>query len=325
MTGSRSFTLFFLDVIIILLALAAIVVSALVGYIGLRKRSAVGPDKILLVLMSFMDMLMGFTWLLSITIKMFLTQNELKNPNSIICILQSSFYMFTLEVSSDCALFLAILRFLVIVVGFNSNRSLWIFFSFCAVISSLIFAALSYHYQLITPMPSYLYCMPVTLKPIPFAKFYGIWLFGRIIMIPLVIVFCYSAISLRYYTFLSRLTLPNDSNCFDNLSTTYFSNKSSLKLQVKKTIISSVCRLIFASIAYLAIFLPTAITCILQFITRVPNEDPIIDTVTLISTILIMLVNPIFAIVAHDETRHELCLMFGDNFQSSLPKLNYTN
>ncbi|KAJ9088412.1 hypothetical protein DSO57_1023435 [Entomophthora muscae] len=261
--------------LVVLLSLGAIVISLLICYIGVFRNCTRGVDMILLVVMSLLDSGMGMMWLSLLLTKWAVGHDILQIEY--VCNFQAMLYIFMIESSSDCAVILSLLRFGVIVQGWRVRRWLWLMVVVFVLVTSLAFSVAATSYNLNQIMPNGSYCEPVTTKDIPFSIFYRYWLLGRIIISPIIISICYASITIRYYTFITGASLP---------------------------ILRSLPRLLVGCVAYAVCFLPTIFTSLYQVVSK-KSVSADIDCVVFLSALSIIIINPLFAVLVHDETKRE--------------------
>ncbi|KAI0238602.1 hypothetical protein L0F63_005893, partial [Massospora cicadina] len=286
-----------------------------VMYIGIARQRVRGTDTLLLVIMSLMDSLIGVTWILFSVGKWYTSYHLLEVP--IWCQIQGSISIGALEASSDCAAILALLRYLVIVWRVPVRRIWWDTFSLALVSISLTCAVRSAEMSIVMPVGSY--CEPITLQHTTFSRFYSVWLLGRIIVIPVIIIACYGGIIVHYHRLKVYLNYQIHGCEMPKLTQTIKRPHDEINCTIYQLL--GVC------VAYAVAFLPSLIANIAQVILNAVNQNVYFDAIIIVSIMSIIFINPLFAVLVHHETNHELkSILFQDSFiDSEVPLTNPGN
>lgn len=295
----------FVDGLLFVMSMVALVVSGLVLYIGVVRQRVRGTDILLLVLMALMDSAMGGAWMVFLVGK-WATGYRLLDSGAW-CQVQGAISIGALEASSDCAAVLALVRYLAIVWRVPIRRW-WDGVSVVLVAASVGCAATSAVYGMSVVMPVGSYCEPITLQKTPFAAFYGGWLLCRIVVIPVVIVACYVGIVVHY----RRLKASLGCQLYDDCP------KPSRQRPLDE-IDCAIRRLLAVCAAYAVAFLPSVVANITQVVTGAANENIYFDAVIVVSIVSIIVINPLFAVLVHHETNQDLrTILFGSDSEIPL-------
>ncbi|KAI9293219.1 hypothetical protein K502DRAFT_366923 [Neoconidiobolus thromboides FSU 785] len=310
------------DIIMFLLSFVAIGCSGLVFYISIFRNGIRGADFLPIIIMCTLDSLMGISWIVFDFMK-WISNYEIMHDENIACQIQAVISLGVLEASIDCATILAILRFVVIILQVKINKIYFNIATVAMVSLSITLAIVSGSYKSGRVMPTNSYCELITLADIPFNIFYSKWLLVRIFLLPIVIAVCYGGILIKYINLLRNLKLLKYSYYVDQ----NFDNANNTKSYTEpvRNIKRSITALAIGIVAYIIVFAPSYITNIVQDITNADNREVWVDAIVVISIMSIILINPIFALLVHDETKVEMEHLFGKWKLSSSPNLSSYN
>ncbi|KAI9299179.1 hypothetical protein K502DRAFT_345332 [Neoconidiobolus thromboides FSU 785] len=273
------------NVIIFIVSIIAIFLNTFLLFLNAKRlRFSWRSDKLLICLISVFDLLAAlYIFILQVT--KWSTGLTLKDDSEW-C--QSSAIFFS--ACSFCALLLtsllSVVRYTVIVKRIPFEPVLLYFVTGFTIVSSFaVFVVISQLHNII-PFPSGWYCLPLLAETNTSSIIYAIYLSIVFVSTLVVLPVCYSLLALHYNKIIEEV---------------YGTKSSKPPIALKRNII----RLIIILVAYYILIFPEMINVMLSMgfkIVRTATSDGLTLTLLFGTSIL----NPLFAMFLHDETREEL-------------------
>ncbi|KAI9293220.1 hypothetical protein K502DRAFT_366924 [Neoconidiobolus thromboides FSU 785] len=298
-----------IDIIMFLLSFVALGCSGLVFYISIFRNGMRGADFLPIIIMCTLDSFMGISWIVFDFMK-WISNYEIIKDENIACQIQAVISLGVLEASIDCATILAILRFVVIVFQIKINKKYFNIITVVMVSLSLSLAITSGSYKSGRLMPTNSYCELITLEKIPFNTFYSKWLLVRILLLPSIIILCYSGILIKYINIYRNLKYIKFDIPMDQTRSSNSISDARLYVESMDSVRRSIIYLFIGIIAYALVFAPSYVTNVVQEITQADNREIWVDAIVILSIMSIILINPVFALLVHDETKVEMHRIF---------------
>ncbi|KXN68454.1 hypothetical protein CONCODRAFT_18970 [Conidiobolus coronatus NRRL 28638] len=272
-----------------LISILGLLFNVLVVYIMLFRHRSKQIDIVFMTIIAAVDILIALTVIVSQIAKWATFHSIL--VNDWFCQYSGLIYMLLTMTSIDGVGLLSIIRSLAIANDIKIKSIYWYLIMGVLLIFNIIFSGFGVVNKIMRIMPSQAYCQPSFSKN-SFSKVYSGVMVGKFFLMFVAIVISYICITIKYCKLMAEFSAPK------NLTSDYLVGERPALVFQKGVIV----RLFILIFMYMLCFMPELVTLIYNISTRT-ERDPIADSVAGAAMNLTILVNSVFVLFYHEETR----------------------
>ncbi|KXN68449.1 family A G protein-coupled receptor-like protein [Conidiobolus coronatus NRRL 28638] len=275
------------------ISLTGLLFNGLVIYIMLFRHKSKEIDIWFMTYIAIFDILLAITIIGSQISKM-VTFHEILFNNIWYCQYSGMFNILLTSTSIDGVGMLSLIRALAIVKNITFKSVYWYILMILLFIANLIFGIFGVTNQAFRVMESQSYCQPSFSKN-RYSKIYSIVIIGKMFLMLFILMVSYICISVKYCNLLSDMNNSKDS------SSDLLVGRKPLHV-LQRAVITKLFGLVFM---YMLCFLPELITLVYNISTK-SERNPIADAISGSAMNFTIVVNSVFVLFYHEETRRIL-------------------